>query len=191
MIEDPLIISTLTVSDHVCSALHNIQTAYLESAFSTIMEDAVKFIMSTRIETIDILDTAHTAAKKMRDKRISSLIVVDKKNKAEPLGIVTERDLVHRVCALGVSSKDVYVRDMMSSPIATVNPNSLVEVAADLMLSNKVRHLLVLSADRKPVGILAPADLNKYLRANLNLDEVKARILEGLIEEEEMGEPRT
>jgi signal-transduction protein with cAMP-binding, CBS, and nucleotidyltransferase domain len=155
-----------------------------------VMENAVQAIMSAKIETVDVLDTAHTVAKKMRDRRISSLIVVDKKNKAEPLGIVTERDLVHRVCARGVSSKDVSVREIMSTPIATVDPRSAVEVAADLMLSNKVRHLLVVDQDRRPVGILAPSDLNKYLRANIDIDKVKARILEGLLEEEEMGEPR-
>ena len=155
------------------------------------MENTVKSIMSTKIETVDILETAQDAAKKMSNKRVSSLVVVDKKNKEEPLGIVTERDLVHRVCAPGISSKDVSVRQMMSSPIATIDPDSSVEVAADIMLSNKVRHLLVLNEERKPVGMLAPSDLNKYLRANINLNEVKTRILEGLIEEEEMGEPRT
>ncbi|NOJ26878.1 MAG: hypothetical protein DA330_02560 [Nitrososphaera sp.] len=152
------------------------------------MENAVKSIMSAKIETVDILDTAYTAAKKMRDKKISSLVVVDKKNKTEPLGIITERDLVHRVCAKGVSSKDVAVQQIMSTPIATIDPNSTVEVAADLMLNNKVRHLLVVDEDRRPIGILAPSDLNKYLRANINLDRVRTRILEGLIEEEEMGD---
>lgn len=150
------------------------------------MENAVKSIMSTKIETVDILETAQDAAKMMSDKRISSLLVVNKKNKEEPLGIITERDLVQRVCALGISSKDIPVRQIMSSPIATIDPSASVEVAADIMLSNKVRHLLVLNEERKPVGILAPSDLNKYLRANINLNEVKARILEGLLEEEEM-----
>jgi CBS domain-containing protein len=153
------------------------------------MENAVKSIMSTKIETIDILDTAYTAARKMRDKKVSSLIVIAMNNRGEPAGIITERDLVHRVCALGLSSKDVSVLQMVSSPIATIDPNSSVEVAADLMLSNKVRHLLVLDHEGKPVGILAPSDLNKYLQANFNLDEVKARILKGLIEEES-GEHR-
>jgi CBS domain-containing protein len=154
------------------------------------MENAVKSIMSTKIETVDLLDTAHTAAKKMRDKRVSSLIVVDKKNKEEPIGIITERDLVLRVCAKGVSSKDVVIRQVMSAPIATVDPHTTVEVAADLMLNNKVRHLLVVDEGRRPIGILAPSDLNKYLRTNIDIDEVNARILEGLIEEqEEMKRP--
>jgi predicted transcriptional regulator len=74
----------------------------------------------------------------------------------------------------------------MSSPIATIEKESTVEAAADLMLSNKVRHLLVVEQGRKPVGIIAPSDLNKYLRANVNMDEVNARILQALEDEDMM-----
>ena len=77
----------------------------------------------------------------------------------------------------------------MSSPIATVEPQATVETAANLMLSNKVRHLLVVDEQtRKPVGIIAPSDLNKYLRANIDMDEVNARILDA-IKAEELTEP--
>src|ERR671916_1678381 len=154
------------------------------------MQNAVKEIMSTKLETIDVTSNAQEAAKKMNDKRISSVLVVDRDNKSEePIGIVTERDLVIRVCAAGTSSKDVGIREIMSSPIVTVEPNATVETAADLMLSNKVRHLLVINEQtRKPVGIIAPSDLNKYLRGNIDMDEVNARILEA-IKAEELTEP--
>ncbi len=154
------------------------------------MKNTVEAIMSKKIETIDKSDSAHTAARKMRDKKVSSLVVLDKdKERNRPLGIVTERDLVHRVCAEGTSSKDVRVQDIMSSPIATIDPQSTVEGAADLMLSNKVRHLLVISVDKTPAGIVAPSDLNRYLQANIDMDEVKARILKAVLDGEEMGEP--
>ena len=154
------------------------------------MQNAVKEIMSTKLETIDVTSNAQEAAKKMNDKRISSVLVVDRDNKSEePIGIVTERDLVIRICAAGTSSKDVGIREIMSSPIVTVEPNATVETAADLMLSNKVRHLLVINEQtRKPVGIIAPSDLNKYLRGNIDMDEVNARILEA-IKAEELTEP--
>jgi CBS domain-containing protein len=143
--------------------------------------------MSTNLEAIDITENAQKAAKKMNDKRISSVLVVDKnKNEEEPVGIVTEKDLVNRICAAGTSSKDVSVQEIMSSPIATIETQATVESAADLMLSNKVRHLLVVDEQtRKPVGIIAPSDLNKYLRANINMDEVNARILKAIETEEE------
>jgi CBS domain-containing protein len=154
------------------------------------MQNAVEEIMSKNLETIDVTENAHEAAKKMNDKKISSVLVVDRENKSkEPIGIVTERDLVIRVCAAGTSSKEVGVRDIMSSPIATIEPQATVETAADLMLSNKVRHLLVIDEKtRKPVGIIAPSDLNKYLRGNIDMDEVNARILEA-IRVEELTEP--
>ncbi|MFL6308397.1 MAG: cyclic nucleotide-binding/CBS domain-containing protein [Nitrososphaera sp.] len=154
------------------------------------MENAVREIMSKNLETIDVTENAQDAAKKMNDKRISSVLVVDRaKEINEPIGIVTERDLVIRVCAAGMSSKEVYVREIMSSPIVTVEPQATVETAADLMLSNKVRHLLVIDEQtKKPIGIIAPTDLNKYLRGNIDMDEVNARILEA-IRAEELTEP--
>ncbi len=150
------------------------------------MRNAVREIMSTNLETIDVTENAQDAAKKMNDKRISSVLVVDRDKKTkEPIGIVTERDLVIRVCAAGTSSEQVSIQEIMSSPIATVEPQATVETAADLMLSNKVRHLLVVDEQtRMPVGIIAPSDLNKYLRANIDMDEVNARILEAIKAEE-------
>jgi len=154
------------------------------------MQNAIKEIMSTKLETIDVAKNAQEAAKKMNDKRISSLLVVDGDSKTEePMGIVTERDLVIRVCAAGTNSKDVGIREIMSSPIVTVEPDATVETAAELMLSNKVRHLLVIDEQtKKPVGIIAPSDLNKYLRGNIDMDEVNARILDA-IKAEELTEP--
>jgi CBS domain-containing protein len=154
------------------------------------MQNAVKEIMSRHLETIDVTENAQEAAKKMNDKRISSVLVINRDEKeGEPIGIVTEKDLVTRVCAPGRSSKEVSIREIMSSPIAIIDPEATVETAADLMLSNRVRHLLVVDERTgKPVGMIAPSDLNKYLRAKIDMDEVNARILEA-IKAEELTEP--
>jgi CBS domain-containing protein len=152
------------------------------------MQNAVNEIMSRRLEMIDVTATAQEAAKKMNEKRISSVLVIDKnrKNNEDPIGIVTEKDLVRRVCAAGISSKEIGVSDIMSSPIETIETEATVETAADLMLMNKIRHLLVVDEkSRKPVGIIAPSDLNKYLTANIDMDEVNARILKAIKAEEE------
>jgi CBS domain-containing protein len=155
------------------------------------MRNAISEIMTTNMEFIDMTENAQKAAKKMKEKRISSLLVIDntKKNKKEeeedPVGIVTERDLVNRVCAEGISGREVSVREIMSSPIATVEGQATIETAADLMLSNKVRHLVVIDEQTgKPMGIIAPSDLNRYLRANTDMDEVNARILKTIQAEE-------
>jgi CBS domain-containing protein len=150
------------------------------------MQNAVSEVISTKLETIATPENAQKAAKKMKDKHISSVIVIDEQNREEkPVGIITERDLVSRVCTIGRSASDVNVLEVMSSPIAAIEGQATVEAAADLLLSNKVRHLLVVDKQtRKPVGIIAPSDLNRYLEANIDWNEVNARILEAIQSEE-------
>jgi CBS domain-containing protein len=139
-------------------------------------------IMTERLETISPSSTTQEAAKKMRDKKVSSLVVVDMEDK--PMGIVTERDLVRQVCTKAISSDTVMVHHIMSSPLATIDANSSIEVAADIMIQNKVRHLLVMD-ENKTLGIITPSDFTGYLKEKLNLDDVNARILQSLKEEEE------
>ncbi|HZA61520.1 MAG TPA: CBS domain-containing protein [Nitrososphaeraceae archaeon] len=143
--------------------------------------------MTERLETISPSDTAQEAATKMRDKKVSSLVVTDVEDK--PIGIVTERDLVRQVCTKAINSNDVIVHRIMSSPLATIDANSSVEVAADIMIQNKVRHLLVVD-ENKVLGIITPSDFTGYLREKLNLDDVNARILQSLKEDEE-GESKS
>ena len=144
--------------------------------------------MSNKLETIEASDSVQEAAKKMRDKRISSLLVLDSSNK--PIGIITERDLVRKVCANDSSSKNTMVIDIMSIGLVTMDGISEVGVAVDIMMQNKVRHLLVLEGGEitKPIGIITPTDFVGYLRENLDIDDVNAKILESLKEEEAMSE---
>ena len=139
-------------------------------------------LMTKKLETINPSNTAQEAAKKMRDKKVSSLVVTDSGD--EPIGIVTERDLVRQVCTKDVSSNSIIVHHIMSSPIATIDANSSVEVAADIMIQDKVRHLLVMEDENKVIGIITSSDFLGYLEGKLNLDDVNARILQSLKEED-------
>jgi CBS domain-containing protein len=138
-------------------------------------------LMTKKLETINPSNTAQEAAKKMRDKKVSSLVVTDSGD--EPIGIVTERDLVRQVCTKDVNSNAVIVHHIMSSPMATIDANSSVEVAADIMIQNKVRHLLVMEEENKVIGIITSSDFISYLNEKLNLDDVNAKILQSLKEE--------
>ena len=144
-------------------------------------------IMTKKLETIAISNSAQEAAKKMRDKNISSLLVIDNANNNDkPIGIVTERDLVRKVCVNDASSKHTMVQDITSSPLITIDTISSVEVAADVMTQNKVRHLLVVEDNdvNKPLGIITPGDFTEYLKENLNIDDVNAKIIESIKEEQ-------
>ena len=77
----------------------------------------------------------------------------------------------------------------MSSPLVTIDARLPVEAAADVMIQNKVRHLLVVEINNndinKPLGIVTPTDFVAYLKENLNVNEANARILESLKGQEE------
>jgi signal-transduction protein with cAMP-binding, CBS, and nucleotidyltransferase domain len=137
-------------------------------------------LMTEELETIGVSNSAQQASKKMRDKNISSLIVLDNYNK--PVGIVTERDLVRKVCANDASSIIVQINDIMSSPLTTIDALSSVEEAADAMIQNKIRHLLVVEDNNKskPLGIITPTDFVGYLKENLNIDDINAKILRSM-----------
>ncbi len=114
------------------------------------MVKSIAEIMTTRIETIGLEDNAQEAARKMKHKNVSSLVVVDK-NEPE-VGIVT------------------------------IDPNSSVETAANVMMQNKVRHLVVVN-EKKTLGIITATNFVNYLNRHLDLDDVNARILSALSEE--------
>ena len=139
-------------------------------------------IMTKKLETIAISNSAQEAAKKMRDKNVSSLLVIDNNNNSKPIGIVTERDLVRKVCVNDASSKHTMIQEVTSSPLVTIDAISSVEVAADVMTQNKVRHLLVVENNdvNKPLGIITPGDF-----IDLNIDDVNARIIESIKEVQE------
>jgi len=144
------------------------------------MVNSASDVMTTKIQTIGLEDKAQAAAKKMKNKNVSSLVVVDKNDQA--VGIVTERDLVREVCAQDGNSSQYVIHDIMSSPIVTIDPNSSVETAANIMMQNKVRHLVVVD-EKKTLGIITSSNFISYLNQNVDLDDVNARILDALLEE--------
>jgi len=141
-------------------------------------------LMTEKLETIEASLSAQEAAMKMRDRNVSSLVVIDANSKT--VGIITERDLVRKVCVHDASSRDNSVRDIMSDALVTTDAISEVGVAADIMIQNQVRHLLVVKDDdiNKPLGIITPSDLARYLKENLDIDDVNATIIKSLIETE-------
>ena len=84
--------------------------------------------MRKKLETIEELSSIQEAAKKMKNKNVSSLIVLDASGK--PQGIVTERDLVRKVCINDVRNSTVTNKEIMSSPLITINSRSSPSEAA-------------------------------------------------------------
>jgi CBS domain-containing protein len=129
-------------------------------------------ITRKKLETIEEMASVQEAAKKMKDKNVSSLVVVDTNGK--PQGLVTERDLARKVCINDVRTSTVTNKEIMSSPLITINAASSPSIAADMMLQNNVRHLLVVDDKdnaNKPVSIITPRDFTRYQEYAANEDK--------------------
>jgi CBS domain-containing protein len=134
------------------------------------MTTTINSIMRKRLETIEGTASVQQAAKKMKDKNVSSLVVVDESGL--PQGLVSERDLVRKVCTTDVSISTVKNKEVMSSPLVTISSRSSPSEAADMMLQHNVRHLLVVDNDNvnKPIGIITPLDFTRHQEYVANED---------------------
>jgi len=132
---------------------------------------AVKNIMTKHVVSISVAKSVFEAAELMTSKRVSCLVIMDGE---EPIGIVTERDIVRRVVAKKMPL-DTKISKIMSKTLITVNPGTSLKEAARLMSSNKIRRLPVLEQNRL-VGIVVAAD---FVR-NLGKKTVPEEILEAI-----------
>lgn len=134
-----------------------------KSVLFCVMTLTVSDFMRKNIETIPGTASIQETAKKMKSKNVSSLLVLDASEK--PIGIVTERDIVRKHCVGDLHTGEVTSKEIMSSPLITIDSRSHMAVATDLMLRNNVRHLLVLDEKSedvsKPVGMITPLDFTK------------------------------
>ena len=78
-------------------------------------------------------------------------------------GIVTDRDILFRVVANGLSNNDVKVGDIMSTMVFSCREYDAIAAAMDLMGARNVRRLPVLDAEGRVVGWITLADLSRRL----------------------------
>ena len=103
--------------------------------------------------------TVFDAIKLMSDKNIGSLLVM---KGDQLLGIFSERDYTRKVALKGKSSKTTAVREIITTPVISVEPTSTVEDCMRLMTDKRVRHLPVLEGD-KLVGVVSIGDLVNWI----------------------------
>jgi Predicted signal-transduction protein containing cAMP-binding and CBS domains len=143
-----------------------------------VVRDLMRKNPYTVAESASIQDTARI----MNDKKVSSLVILDEDN--NPVGLVTERDLVRKVCINDLPTNQVTNKEIMSSPLITIDSESSATTATDLMLKNNVRHLLVIDNESKdnnqPIGIITPLDLVRY--EEFTRDEGRKDDLEMILE---------
>ncbi len=100
-------------------------------------------------------DTLAEAAAKMWRQQTGSLLVLEDERL---IGIVTERDVL-RVVAEGKEPKAVNLREAMSGDVVTIDPDTELKDAAEIMFEKWFRHLPVVSSDGSVLGVISLRDL--------------------------------
>ncbi len=121
----------------------------------TPLEDPVRLYMSQELVTIDINENAWTASRLMKERKVGSVFVSQNGN---PVGIVTERDMLYKIVAEDLPAAHVLLRKIMSSPLVSIDENYSVRQALEMMRDKGFRRLLVTSKG-KPIGVVTQQDL--------------------------------
>ena len=128
----------------------------------------VRDIMEKNVVTLQYDKSALDASIMLKEKEISFLVIQKEGN---PIGLVTERDIVRKIAAEDKKSSDVLIQDLMSKKFKWVKPEDSIENAIQKMLNNNIRMLLVLDND-KLVGVITQTDLSSFLRSKLLINGV-------------------
>ena len=141
----------------------------------------VKDVMSSPVITVDEDATVNKAAQLMADSNIGGIIVTSKEEK--PLGIITETDFVTRVLAKNIQPSKLTAKEVMTSPLITIDPDETLSETARRMSQLNIRRLGVMYKG-KLVGIISSKDILAITPELLEIIQEKARIERGTAVEE-------
>lgn len=133
----------------------------------------VKDVMSSPVVTTSEEVPCNTIAKLMNDNKLGCVIVSNKDGK--PLGMITERDLVVRVLAKNLKPAAVKARDIMTSPLATIDPEATISDAARRMSRLDIRRLGVIYKGDL-VGLISSKDIIGVMPEFIEIIQEKSRI---------------
>jgi len=119
-------------------------------------KSSVAEVMTRKVVYLPEGTTLDEAAQAMRDEAIGDVVVT---SGPTILGVVTDRDIVIRAIAEGLSPKDTTLSAITSRELIMVEQSATVDEAVQAMRDRGVRRLVVCDSDRKVVGILSLTDV--------------------------------
>ncbi len=115
----------------------------------------VSDIMSTAVVTCDVGASLYDAAERMLRERVGSVVVA---RDGDPVGIVTETDVLRVGVQTGRTFDEVPVRNAMSHPLETVGPSASVQTAVRTMKREGIKKLPVVER-LSVIGIVTATDV--------------------------------
>jgi CBS domain-containing protein len=93
----------------------------------------------------------------------------------QPIGIVTDRDIVVRCLAQGKNPLDCRAGDVMTASVVTIRNDSTLEECARLMEEHQIRRVVVVNPEGNITGVIAQADVALHAA-----DHLTARVVEDI-----------
>jgi len=144
----------------------------------------VRDVMSSPVVTMDENSSSNIAAGAMNQNDLGCVIVTNKAGKS--IGIITERDLVIRVLAKNLKPDTVKAREIMTTPLVTIEPDATISEAARRMSRLDIRRLGVIYKGNL-VGIVTSKDIIGVMPELIEIIQERSRI-EGAARTEETEE---
>jgi CBS domain-containing protein len=144
----------------------------------------VRDVMSSPVVTMDEDESSNKAAANMDMHDLGAVIVTNKAGKS--IGIITERDLVIRVIAKNLKPDTVKAKEIMTTPLVTIEPEATISDAARRMTRLDIRRLGVIYKGNL-VGIISSKDILGVMPELIESMQERSRI-EGEARTEETEE---
>jgi CBS domain-containing protein len=135
--------------------------------------DVVERDFATLYEDANVVD----ATRLMNSKNTSS-IIVRLRNSEEPIGIVTDKDILYRVVAESKDPSKVTLKEIMSSPLHTVGKDVVVKDAVSIMRNKGIRRLVVTNKNKS-----AESDLSSPTKDNSKISVLGVLTLMSIVGE--------
>ena len=140
----------------------------------------VKDVMSSPVVTLDEDATSNKVADLMDENELGCVIITNKKG--QPVGIITERDLVTRVLAKNLKPDAVKAKEIMTSPLVTIEPEATISEAARRMSRLNIRRLGVIYKGNL-VGVVSSKDILGVMPELIEIIQERTRIEDAAEEE--------
>jgi CBS domain-containing protein len=133
----------------------------------------VRDVMSSPVVTMDEDEASNKAAVSMEKNGLGAVIVTNKAGKS--IGIITERDLVLRVIAKNLKPDTIKAKDIMTTPLVTIEPEATISDAARRMTRLDIRRLGVIYKGNL-LGIISSKDILGVMPELIEIMQERSRI---------------
>ncbi len=135
----------------------------------------VKHLLGKRTEFFAVSPetTVHETAMYIRDREIRATVVCDPEGR--PIGVISQSDISDKVAAENRCPAWVKVREIMSTSLVTVTPESTIEECLHLLDSHGIYHLVVVDSSGRSMGMIAAQDILRLVASD---ERARADLLE-------------